>query len=42
MLFAKSDNSWHRGEDIGHKLSSLRWNCEGVELPLDRDSQFQD
>lgn len=31
-----------QGKDIGHKLSSLHWNLEGVELPLDRDSRFLD
>ncbi len=37
---ASSNNPSHQGEDIG--LSSLRWNFEGVELPLDHDSQFLD
>lgn len=40
MIFDSSNNSCHQGEDIGHKLSNLCWNFEGVELPLDHDSQF--
>lgn len=39
---AGNNNSCHQGEDIGYKLSSLRWNFEGAELPLDHDSQFLD
>lgn len=39
---ASYNNSWHQGENVGRKLSSLSWSFEGVELPLDRDSQFLD
>lgn len=39
---ASYNNSWYQGDDIGYKLSSLRWNFEGVELPLDHGSQFLD
>lgn len=42
VIFASSNNSCHRGKDIGHKLSSLCWYFEGVESPLDHDSQFLD
>lgn len=41
-----SDNSCHGvgvgGKDIARKPSGARWNLEGVELPLDRDSRFLD
>lgn len=39
---ASSNNSCYQGKDIGRELSSLRWYFEGVELPLDHDSQFLD
>lgn len=33
IIFTGSDNPHHRGQDVGHKLSSLHWLLEGVELP---------
>lgn len=42
-IIFSSDNSCHRGgRDIARKPLGARWNLEGVELPLDRDSQFLD
>lgn len=41
-MFTNSNIACHQGKDIGHKLSSLHWNLEGVELPLDSNSRFPD
>lgn len=30
----------YQGKDIALKPSSVNWNLEGVELPLDRESRF--
>lgn len=42
-IIFSSDNSCHRGgKDVAREPSGARWNLEGVELPLDRNSRFLD